>query len=201
MIDSMRSTSASEFLICDWAWSRCEVKLFTAAIGGIVVALALLERLLGDEAGLHQFLAALEVGLGEVERALARGDFRFRGREGVLRLLHVGLRGAQLRLVFRRGDLRDDLTLRDAGALLDRDFGEPAGIFRRDVDLGRLDAAVRLDDAGGQRLAAQPRDQIADRLRVRAEERARIAAIGRADSTASRRQGPGAGAAVAATRR
>jgi hypothetical protein len=37
---------------------------------GVVVALALFEDLLGDEAGLHQFLAALEVGFGELERAL-----------------------------------------------------------------------------------------------------------------------------------
>ena len=107
---------------------------------GVVVALALLEHLLGDEAGLHQLLPALEIGLGELERALPRRDFRFRRRERVLGLLNVGLRGAQLRLVFRRGNLRDDLPLRDVGALLHRHLGEPPRIFRGDVDLGRLDA-------------------------------------------------------------
>ena len=37
---------------------------------GIEVALALFENLLGDEAGLHQLLATLKVGFGELERAL-----------------------------------------------------------------------------------------------------------------------------------
>ena len=119
---------------------------------GIEVALALFEDLLGDEAGLHQLLAALKVGFGEFERALARGDFRFRRRERVVGLLHVGLCGAQLGFVFRRGELRDHLPLRDARAFLDGHFGQPTGIFRGDVDLGRLDAAVRLDDAVRQRL-------------------------------------------------
>ena len=96
---------------------------------GIIVPLALLEGLLGDEPGLHQLLAALEIGFGEGERALARGDLRFRSGQRVVRLLHVGLRGAQLRLVFRRGDLRDDLTLGDVGALLNRDFGNRPGYF------------------------------------------------------------------------
>ena len=111
---------------------------------GIEVALALFEDLLGDEAGLHQLLAALKVGFGELERALPGGDFGLRRRKRVVRLLHVGLGGAQLRLVFRRGELRDHLPLRDARAFLHGHFGEAPGIFRRDVDLGRFEAAVRL---------------------------------------------------------
>jgi hypothetical protein len=42
----------------------------------------------------HQFLPALEIGLGEFERALPGGNLRFRGRKRVLGLLHAGLCGA-----------------------------------------------------------------------------------------------------------
>ena len=132
----------------------------------VVVAFALLEHLLGDEPALHQFLAALEVGFGELERALARGDLRLGGDQGVFGVLHVGLRRPQLRLVFRRGNARDHLPLRDARALLDRHFREPTGIFRRHVDLGRFDPSIRLDDARRQRFTAQTSNQIADNLRV-----------------------------------
>ena len=86
MIDSMRSTSASEFLIADFAWSLWDVKLVHRRHCGIVIAFPLLEHLLGDVPGLHQLLAALEIGLCEFERALARHDFRFGGDEGVLGL-------------------------------------------------------------------------------------------------------------------
>ena len=48
-----------------------------------------------------------------------------------------------------------------------RYFRELARIFRRDVDLRRLDASLRLDDPGGKRLAAQSGDQFAKRLGVR----------------------------------
>ena len=81
---------------------------------GIEIALALFEDLLGDEAGLHQLLAALKVGFGEFERALPGGDFGLRRRKRVVCLLHIGLGGAQLRLVFRRGQFRDRLPLRNA---------------------------------------------------------------------------------------
>ena len=60
------------------------MKLLHRRRRGVEIALSLLENLLGDEAGLHQFLSALEVRLGELERALARGDFGFCGRERVL---------------------------------------------------------------------------------------------------------------------
>ena len=83
-------------------------------------------------------------------------------RKRVVRLLHVGLGGAQLRLVFRRGELRDNLPLRDARAFLHGHFREAPGVFRGDVDLGRFKAAVRLDDAVRQRLAAEAGDQIPD---------------------------------------
>ena len=130
MIDWMRSTSASEFLILRLGLIPLRREALHRRHRRVEVALALLEDLLGDEAGLHQLLAALEIGLGKLERALARGDFRFRGRKRVVGLLHVGLRGSQLRLVFRRGNPRDDLALRNAGAFLDRHFREAAGIFR-----------------------------------------------------------------------
>ena len=162
MIASIRSTSASRVL---------DLRLRLVALRGeardrrdrrIEVALALLEGLLGDEAGLHQFLPAPEVGLGELERALPRGDLRFRRRRRVLGALHARLRCAKLRLDFGRRDPRDHLALRDGRAFLDGDLLETAGVFRRHVDLGRLDAPVRLDDASRQPLAAKLSDQVLD---------------------------------------
>ena len=129
---------------------------------GIEIALALFEDLLGDEAGLHQFLAALKVGFGEFERALPGRDFGLRRRKRVVCLLHIGLGGAQLRLVFRRGEFRDSLPLRDARAFLHGHFRETPSVFRRDVHLGRFKASVRLDDAIRQRLAPEAGDQISD---------------------------------------
>jgi hypothetical protein len=71
--------------------------------------------LFGDVPGLDQFLPASKIGLGEFQLALARSDLGLRRRQRVIRVLDIGLRGAQLRLVFRRGQLRDRLALRDAG--------------------------------------------------------------------------------------
>src|ERR1700733_3546358 len=85
-----------------------------------------------------------------------------RRRQRVVRVLDIGLRYAQLRLVFWRCQLGDHLALRDAMTFIDGDLGKPARIFRGDVELGRFYAPVRLDDAIRQRLAAEARDQISD---------------------------------------
>ena len=80
---------------------------------GIEVALALLEGLLGDEAGLHQLLAALEVGFGEFERALPGRDFGLRGASASFAFCTSALAARNCGLVFGRGELRDNLALRD----------------------------------------------------------------------------------------
>ena len=71
----------------------------------------------------------------------------------LLGLVQIGLRRPQLGFIFRRRHPANDLPGFDFAAFLDGDVGEPAGIFRGDVDLGRLDAAVGLDDAVGHRSA------------------------------------------------
>jgi len=55
----------------------------------LVVALPFFERLLRNEAGLYERLSALEIGLGEYERASSRGDFGLGSRQPVLRGLQV----------------------------------------------------------------------------------------------------------------
>ena len=176
-----------------------DLRLRLVALGGearhrrdrqVEVALALVVGLLGDVAVLDELRAALEVALREFERALARGDFRLCGGSRVLRALHVRLRRAKLRLVFRRGDAGDDLPLGDVRPFLDRDLLEPAGVFRGHVDLCRLDAAVGLDNAGRQGLAPQAGDEVLDEvLGVRgAHERQSASRVG----DDAERQGDGA---------
>ena len=80
MIDWMRSTSASEFLICGQGLIALRREALHRRGRGVVVSLALIKDLLGDEPGLHQLLPALEIGFGEIQRALARSDLRFRRR-------------------------------------------------------------------------------------------------------------------------
>jgi hypothetical protein len=48
----------------------------------------------------------------------------------------------------------------DLVALLDEQLRDPAGVFRRNIDLGRLDTPVGLGDAVRHALAAQPVDQL-----------------------------------------
>jgi hypothetical protein len=84
--------------------------------------------------------------------------------DGVLGRLKIGLRRPQLRVELRRRNPRDDLTRGHFGSLVHRNLSELARIFRRNVDLFRLGASLRLDDSVGQRLAAQSRNQFAKRL-------------------------------------
>jgi hypothetical protein len=87
-------------LLDDVAQMDANAKLDTAL--GRHAGIALDHALNG--AGLDQLLAALEVALGELERALPCADLSLCGRKRVVGLLHVGFCGAQLRLVLRRSD-------------------------------------------------------------------------------------------------
>jgi hypothetical protein len=73
--------------------------------------------------------------------------------------LAARLCGAQLGFRFRRRDGGNPLSSRDLVAFVHRQRREPAGIFCRDIDLRRFDAAVRFHDSIGHVAAAQARDE------------------------------------------
>src|SRR5262249_41198760 len=75
------------------------------------------------------------------------------------RFQHLRLGGAQLGFRFRRRDGGNHLSSRDLVAFVHRQRRQPARIFGRDIDLRRLDAAVRLHDSVGHRAAAQTIDE------------------------------------------
>ena len=85
--------------------------------------------------------------LAAAKHGLALVDQRFRFGQCLLGLLQIGLRRPQLRFIFRRRHPADDLSRLDLAAFLDGDVDEPPGIFRRDIDLRGLEAAIGLDDA------------------------------------------------------
>ena len=83
-------------------------------------------------------------------------------RHRLLRAQHLSLRAPELGFDFRRGDRADDLSRRDLVAFIHGQRREPAGVFRRDVDLRRFDTSVRFHDPighGGYRAAVDQRDQ------------------------------------------
>ena len=152
-IDSMRSTSACALLIAASACSRCAIRALNASLCTLIIAPPLIERLLRDDLFADEFLPALEIRLGGGKHGLALVDHGFRFGQRLLSFVQIGLRRPQLCFIFRRGYAPDDLSSRNLAAFFDGDVGEPAGIFRGDVDLDGLDAAVGLVDALGHRSA------------------------------------------------
>src|SRR5208283_319947 len=120
---------------------------YDARLRPFVVATALIESLLGDNLLPNELLPTLEIGFGSCQDGIALVDQRFRFGHCLLGALHVGLRRSELGFILRRRYAADDLSRFDLAAFFHGDVDQPAGIFRRDIDLNGLDAAIGLEDA------------------------------------------------------
>ena len=108
---------------------------------------------------LYEKLPALIIGSGKIQVALALSNERDSFRQCPFGLQHLRLGGAQLGFGFRRRDGGNHLSSRDLVAFVHGQRRQPARIFRRDVDLRGLDAAVRFHDPLGHVAAPQAIDQ------------------------------------------
>ena len=135
---------------------------YDARLGPFVIAAALIESLLSDDLLADQFLSAFEIGFGRRQDGVALGDQRFGLGHRLLGTFHVGLRRSELGFVFRRRYAADDLSRFDFAAFFHRDIDQPARIFRRNIHLCGLDAAIGLDNSLRHRFAEQAVQEAAD---------------------------------------
>ena len=109
-------------------------RFLDASLSRCVIATALIESLLGDYRLSDELLAAFEIGFRVSQDCILLKDNRFRLSHRLFGALHVGLRRPQLGFVFRRQYAPDDLSLGDFASFFERNVGQPAGIFSRDLD-------------------------------------------------------------------